>query len=44
MVAKFDSGVPAKVIAEEHEIGLTSLKRLIRKRGKRRSDQRAATA
>jgi hypothetical protein len=44
MIAKFDTGTPAKIIAEEHQIGLTSLKRLIRERGRRRKDQRTGAA
>jgi hypothetical protein len=44
MIAKYDSGTPAKIIAAEHEIGLTSLKRLIREKGKRRKDQQTTTA
>jgi hypothetical protein len=38
MVAKFDTGTPARVIAEGYQIGLTSLKRLIREQGKWRRD------
>jgi hypothetical protein len=39
MVAKFDSGTPARIVAEEYQIGITSLKRLIRERGARRKDR-----
>jgi hypothetical protein len=39
MVAKYDSGTSAKVLAKEYQIGLTSIKRLIKERGMRRKGQ-----
>jgi hypothetical protein len=39
MIARYDTGTPARAIAEEYQIGLTSLKQLIRQRRARRKDR-----
>lgn len=42
MITKYDQGETAKLIAAEHQISLTSLKRLIREHGVRRRDSDSA--
>lgn len=39
MVAEYDAGTPARIIAEGCQIGPASLKRIIRERGARRKDR-----
>jgi hypothetical protein len=44
MTTEYESGTPARIIAEEHRIGLTSLKQLIRQCGARRKDRQTESA